>query len=114
MRRFNCPLSLEKADRLIEVLELLPTARVVDVGCGEGEFLIRILQRYRASGTGIDPDDDAVAACQQEAGKRGVADALDLLTLKAEDVDWPEERYDAAVCIGSVLRLGRWLIRSPS
>ena len=64
---FNCPLSLEKADRLVEILALTDRPRVVDVGCGTGEFLIRVVERYGGHGIGIDPDGDALAECRGRA-----------------------------------------------
>lgn len=43
----NSPLSDVKAERLIAILGLSPTSRVVDFGCGDGEFLHRL---HRATG----------------------------------------------------------------
>jgi cyclopropane fatty-acyl-phospholipid synthase-like methyltransferase len=75
---FNCPLSFAKADRLVEILALTDPARVVDVGCGAGEFLIRVLERYGGRGIGIDPDADALAQCRSRADGRVSLDRLDL------------------------------------
>lgn len=51
---FNCPLGVERASRLIEQLNLESHDRVLDIGCGEGEFLTRIAERYDITGIGVD------------------------------------------------------------
>jgi len=38
---FNCPLSRWKADQLIDQLSPAKGHRVLDAGCGNGEFLMR-------------------------------------------------------------------------
>ena len=39
---------------MVDALHLEDGARVLDVGCGKGEILIRVLERWPASGVGID------------------------------------------------------------
>src|SRR5437588_4357178 len=51
---FCSPLSEEKADRLIDLLDLHPAAHVLDAGCGKAELLIRVVERYGATGVGVD------------------------------------------------------------
>ena len=48
------PTSEEKLARLVELLRLPPDARVVDIACGKGEFLIRLAEAYGVRGVGID------------------------------------------------------------
>ena len=48
------PMSEEALARLVELLRLPPDARVVDIACGKGEFLIRLAEAYGVRGTGVD------------------------------------------------------------
>lgn len=41
------PMSLEKLEQLITLLSLKLGARVLDIATGKGEFLIRLVERYR-------------------------------------------------------------------
>ncbi len=105
---FNCPLSSEKADRLVEILSLPSGARIVDVGCGTGEFLIRVIAKYAGHGIGIDPDDKALEGCRQNAQGRIPPESLDLRRQKVDAFDWPEQPFDAAICIGSTHAFGNF------
>jgi len=48
------PTSGEKLDHLVEQLRLPAGARVVDIACGKGEFLIRLAEAYGVNCLGID------------------------------------------------------------
>jgi SAM-dependent methyltransferase len=48
------PTSEDKLARLISLLRLPAKARLVDIACGKGEFLIRLAEAYDIRGTGID------------------------------------------------------------
>jgi SAM-dependent methyltransferase len=48
------PMSEEKLARLVNLLRLPAGARVVDIACGKGEFLIRLAEAYGIRGIGID------------------------------------------------------------
>ena len=45
------PLRDEKLTRFCETLELPANSRVVDIGCGKGEFLHRLYTMYGVSGS---------------------------------------------------------------
>ena len=47
------PRSEAKTDEFISLLALAPGARVLDVASDKGEQLLRIAERYGASGTGV-------------------------------------------------------------
>lgn len=97
---FNSPLSSDKADRLIELLNLKSNARVLDAGCGWGEFLLRVLKKYEATGLGIDRDATCIATAQQRAAERGLTERVEF---RAADVNELNERgaFDLGICMGS-------------
>ena len=48
------PVPVAKLDEVIDVLALPAGARVVDLGCGKGELLRRLANRYEIRGIGVD------------------------------------------------------------
>src|SRR5712691_9221089 len=60
------PVDETKLERLYDLLELRPNARVIDIGCGKGEMLIRLAEKYDIKGLGVDMS----PYCIREAQKR--------------------------------------------
>ncbi|MBX2852087.1 MAG: class I SAM-dependent methyltransferase [Phycisphaeraceae bacterium] len=106
---FNAPLSTQKAECLIDLFGLPDSASVLDVGCGRGELLLRVMKRYGAVGTGVDPDAGELAFARQRAIDRGLAGRLTLVEAKAEDIAWEDGAYDVALCVGAVHAFGDYL-----
>jgi cyclopropane fatty-acyl-phospholipid synthase-like methyltransferase len=76
---FNAPLSGERADRLIGTLAPLAGCRVLDLGCGWAELLLRaVAADPTATGVGIDSDAAAVAHGLSNAVTRELADRVEL------------------------------------
>lgn len=76
---FNAPLSDERAARLVAGLGPLDGARVLDLGCGWAELLLRVLAHDpTATGHGIDGDAAALARGRRAAQERGLADRVRL------------------------------------
>ena len=48
------PTSGEKLDHLVGQLRLDAGARVIDIACGKGEFLLRLAETYGVNCLGID------------------------------------------------------------
>jgi cyclopropane fatty-acyl-phospholipid synthase-like methyltransferase len=72
---------------------------VLDVGCGWGELLLRVLEAAPgATGTGLDLDEQALAAGRAAAEHRGVADRT---TFEARDARDVRGTVDAVTCIGA-------------
>ncbi|MDG1478509.1 MAG: class I SAM-dependent methyltransferase [Myxococcota bacterium] len=105
---FNAPLSVDRADRLIERLDLSPADRVLEVGCGRGALLLRLVHRWRCSAIGIDIDDAAVKAAQAQASQTELA--VDFRCGDAKMMAIPQ--VDLAICIGAThaygLGAGAW------
>ncbi|GAB3478825.1 SAM-dependent methyltransferase [Nocardiopsis coralliicola] len=76
---FNAPLSDARAASLIRSLGPLGGRRIVDVGCGWAEFLLRALESAPdATGFGVDSDAGAVGYGREQARRRGLADRVEL------------------------------------
>lgn len=72
---------------------------VVDLGCGTGELLLRIVEATPgAEALGIDLDSDAIAAVREEAERRGLSDRVRFVE---GDIREYRGNVDALVCIGA-------------
>lgn len=97
---FNSPLSSDKADSLIELLELSSDDCVIDVGCGTGEFLIRTVEQSGATAVGVDNHVASLELAKQNAAGR-VEDAL--IQFVDQDIRKyePSGLFDCGVCMGA-------------
>ena len=98
---FNSPLHIDKADRLIRQFNLEPGSRVLDAGCGEGEFLVRVAEHYDITGLGFDLNSDAIEKAQVKASQRVKAGSVTFAVQDAAAVSEQGEVYDLAICIGA-------------
>lgn len=103
---FNCPLSLEKAIILVEQLKLTQNAYIVDIGCGEGEFLIRVVEQYEATGVGIDNNPDLIKIATHKAKKSIQSKHLSFICKDWQLFDWGARKADLIISIGSEFIFG--------
>jgi cyclopropane fatty-acyl-phospholipid synthase-like methyltransferase len=94
--RWNTPLSPAHADLLLDRLD--PGPRVVDLGSGWGELLMRAVERSGGHGVGVDTDPGAVERGRASARERGLADRVEFVEADASAWSGTAER---ALCIGS-------------
>lgn len=101
--RWNTPLSAEHAELLLDRLALTPGQRVVDLGCGWGELLLRAVARAGegATGVGLDQDAPLLERGRREAALRG----LDVTFTEADVAGW-RERSERVLCIGATRAFG--------
>jgi SAM-dependent methyltransferase len=96
---FNSPMSGELADALAASIARTAPALVLDIGCGWGELLLRILAAAPgARGVGVDQDGGALERARANARARGLADRVAF----RESLPAPDERAPAiVVCVGA-------------
>ncbi len=94
------PLSVERMERVIELLSLERGARVIDLGCGRGELLVRLAEVYGAEGLGVDRSTAALALLRDRAERR-LDGAGSVATLESSVADLaPRPEYDLVVSLG--------------
>ena len=96
------PTSGEKLTRLVALVRLAESARVVDIACGKGEFLIRLAEAYRVGGIGIDLSPFFIADAEKQLKAR-VPDA-EITFQKRDGADFtPDKPHSFALvaCIGA-------------
>lgn len=98
---FNNPLSSERADELVGLLELSPGDRVLDAGCGRGEFLIRVIEATGCAGLGIDRDAECIAAARYSAKSRVPAALADFRVADMREIVLERASFAACICLGS-------------
>jgi len=109
--RWNTPLSEAHADVLIGQLDVSSARSVLDLGCGWGELLLRVVVAAAdgCGGVGVDSDTDLLDRGRRAAHERGLAERVEFVCRRAQDWDQPAERV---LCVGSshaVLALERVL-----
>jgi cyclopropane fatty-acyl-phospholipid synthase-like methyltransferase len=96
---FLSPLAEERAGRLVRFLAGGGPATVLDVGCGWGELLLRVLDAApTASGLGVDLDEGSISGAREHAARRGLADRA---TFEARDAREVTGTHEAIACIGA-------------
>lgn len=98
---FCNPLSGAKIDELIELLELSEGSRVLDVGCGKGEFLVRTATRWKCSAVGVDISPYFAADARANIQSAGLGSSIDIVEASGSDYQGAESSFDAAVCLGA-------------
>lgn len=98
---FQNPLNEEEVDALVERLPLGGAARVVDLGCGKAELLIRILERHDASAVGVDLSPYFLAEAREEAARRAPGARLELREEDVARTRLEPESFDLAIAVGA-------------
>jgi cyclopropane fatty-acyl-phospholipid synthase-like methyltransferase len=99
------PLSDTAVDDLLRRVAARDPRRVLDIGCGAAQWLVRLLELVpSASGVGVDLSSEATTAAIALAERRGVSDRVEIRCQDASRIG--DARYDALLCVGSTHALG--------
>ena len=98
---WNGPISDTKMAKSIEALELRADQRVLDVGCGCGEILIRLCKRYPIQGIGIDSSSEHIAEALRRAKGRVSDSTIRFVEADARSFHVEPDSFDLAICMGS-------------
>lgn len=94
------PMRSAKLDRFVDMLDLSLNSRVLDVGCGKGEFMLRLHKKYGVSGIGVDKSEYFFNECEAQKAKRAPDADIKFLLMDAADFK-TEEQFDLTCCMGA-------------
>jgi SAM-dependent methyltransferase len=100
------PITAGNLDALLRRAALPEGARILDLGCGTGEWALRALELVpSATADGVDISPHAVSAAADSAASRGVSARLSLHTMPAAEFR-ATEPYDLVLCVGATHAFG--------
>lgn len=101
------PVASDRLDEMIGLLDLPDGARVLDIGCGKAEPLVRVAERYAVHGIGVDPSPGMIAEAEKRASIRvKPPSSLEFRLEYGASFRAPEESFDLAICLGASWAFG--------
>src|SRR5690606_22256016 len=100
----------ESTDAMLEMAEIRPGARVLDVAAGAGDQTLDIAKRVGSSGSVLATDlSPAILELAKDNARHAGYDNVETQVADGEDLRVPEASFDAAVC-----RLGLMFFPDPA
>ena len=99
-RVFWTPIGEPHAETVMAALAVTPGSRVLDLGCGRAEMLIRLCERG-ARGVAVDENPHAMAIARAEAARRLANGGIELHEMDASRFETGPGTIDAALCIAA-------------
>jgi SAM-dependent methyltransferase len=94
------PVSDDSVRRLLERLQPPEDGRVLDLGCGSGEWLLPLLEAHPGlAGVGVDMSAPALGEARSRAGRRGLSDRVDFL--EGDAAAYGTGGFDVVLCVGA-------------
>jgi len=87
---------------------VLPSSKVLDIGCGYGDGAINMALEYRCKVKAIDLSLENIEICQKNAEDSGVSHLIQFITADAHTHPFYDEKYDLVLAEGGIFSfLGR-------
>jgi SAM-dependent methyltransferase len=97
------PVTEEKLDKLVDLLNLQRGSCVLDIACGKGTLLVKLVEKYGVRGVGVDKSPYCIDHCNEKKSAR-VPNA-DLVFHLMDGADFkPTTKFDLSCCLG-----GSWV-----
>jgi SAM-dependent methyltransferase len=99
------PLADDSVDRLL-ALAVTGQRTVLDLGCGDGSWLLRALRREPSlTAVGVDHSDAGFDRVREQAEREGLASRLELV--RADARSWASsDQFDVVLCVGATHAFG--------
>lgn len=95
------PLSEAKLDEIIDLLALPTDARILDIGCGKGEFLVRSAARWGCQAVGVDLSPHFVSDARARVRSAGLEHCVEVVEGNGSEYPGEPSSFDATACLGA-------------
>ncbi len=95
------PISAAKIERLLDLLPLAESSRVLDLGCGRAELALRIIERFGSHVVAIDNSSLMLDAARERAQWTGALGRLHLDNMDIGSFDADPETFQLTVYLGA-------------
>lgn len=95
------PTSKGKLEEFVSVLPLISEARVLDIACGKGEQLVRVVKRLNATGVGVDISPYETKEARQRVEQNNLQDQIEINEGDGGKFTAPPHSFSLAMCIGA-------------
>ncbi|EKO3902443.1 class I SAM-dependent methyltransferase [Vibrio metschnikovii] len=102
--KYNNPISPSCIDNLLDELWLNEDSLVLDVGCGNGELIKRVLEKFNCRAVVIEIDELEIAKAKENL--ESYLDQITFHTSAFKDVELPRGAFDACFSLGSTHAFG--------
>ena len=100
------PVGTDTLDAVAARLGVDRGGRLLDVGCGRGEWIVRILERFPATAVGIDRSEMLIEDARSRAALRVPGGRASFYVADALDFRIDPASFDVAICLGATHALG--------
>ena len=95
-------MSKVKLGSLSLLLDIKTGSKVLDIGCGKGEFLIRLSELFNIHGTGVDISPYFIKECKKKKNERTPQSDVKLFEIDgAKYKPENDELFDLTICLGA-------------
>lgn len=102
---FHCPHTADDMHIIFESLgagALKKGPSFLDLGCGRGQLLSLLVERFSGHGLGIDTNAESLAAVRSPAGTGTIDTLCEDMTIWIEKNKEEKQMFDVIICVGSL------------
>lgn len=98
---------INKADHILEKLQLKPGMRLLDIGCGWGFLLLRAAETYGVTGMGITLSEEQYRGFSESIREKHMEERLSVQRMDYRELEQSGLTFDRVVSVGMLEHVGR-------
>jgi cyclopropane fatty-acyl-phospholipid synthase-like methyltransferase len=100
------PISIPHLERYLGAIALPKGGAVLDIGCGRGYLLSRIVSKFDVTAVGIDSSPFAIALARRDASAAIAEERLEFVEQTFRPSDYGDGSFDLVICVGATHAVG--------